>query len=65
MFSSKSAFKDQWEAGDHRTDCVRHIVSLCRHIVFNLAYYCQLGEEVGERGSKNMSRSVSNQCCKR
>ena len=64
--------KDQGEASDHRTDCVRHIVRECRHIVFTLAY-CQLGEEVGDGveggvggeevgdggGSKNTSWSVS------
>ena len=64
--------KDQGEAGDHRTDCVRHIVRERRHIVFTLAY-CQLGEEVGDGvegggggeevgdggGSKNTSWSVS------
>ena len=33
----KHAVQDEKEAGDHRADCLWHIVQECRHIVFNLA----------------------------
>ena len=34
----KHAVQEEKEAGDHRADCLWHIVQECRHIVFNLAH---------------------------
>ena len=65
VFVKKVQSKTQWEAGDHRTDCLWHIVSVsssARHIVFTLAY-CQQhgpchGEEVARRGEVEAGTKV-------
>ena len=37
-YCQKHAVQDKKEAGDHKADCLWHIVQECRHIVFNLAH---------------------------
>ena len=37
-YCQKQAVQDEKEAGNHKADCLWHIVQECRHIVFNLAH---------------------------